>query len=43
VQPRIRQEAANLRLRADQLEQNQYDSSTRKAMQSESWTVRNAK
>jgi len=43
VQPQLRQEAANLRLRADQLEQNQYDSGTRKAMQSESWTVRNAK
>jgi Ca-activated chloride channel family protein len=43
VQPQLRQEAANLRLRADQLGQNQYDSATRKSMQSESWTYRNSK
>jgi Ca-activated chloride channel homolog len=43
MQSQIRQEADNLRLRANQLEQNQYDSGTRKQMQSESWTYRNAK
>jgi Ca-activated chloride channel family protein len=43
VQPQLRQEAANLRLRANQFEQNQYDSGTRKSMQSESWTYRNSK
>jgi hypothetical protein len=43
VQPQLRQEAANLRLRANQFEQNQYDSGTRKSMQSESWNLRNSK
>src|SRR5664279_5439681 len=43
VQSQLRDEAANLRLRANQLEQNQYDSGTRKAMQSESWNARNSK
>jgi hypothetical protein len=43
VQSQLRQEAENLRLRASQLEQNQYDSGTRKAMQSESWNARNSK
>jgi Ca-activated chloride channel homolog len=43
MQSQLRQEAANLRSRADQLQQNQYDAATRKSMQSESWTVRNAK
>jgi Ca-activated chloride channel family protein len=43
VQSQLRQEAANLRLRANQLEQNQYDSGTRKSMQSESWSYRNSK
>ena len=43
VQPQLREEAANLRFRANQLEQNQYDSGTRKSMQSESWNSRNAK
>src|ERR1019366_2346203 len=43
VQSQLSQEAANLRLRANQLEQNQYDSGTRKAMQSESWIMRNSK
>jgi Ca-activated chloride channel homolog len=43
VQPQLREEAANLRLRANQLDQNQYDSRTRKSMQSESWNYRNAK
>ncbi|MCX6926080.1 MAG: VWA domain-containing protein [Verrucomicrobia bacterium] len=43
VQPQLRDEAANLRLRANQLEQNQYDSGTRKSMQSESWMYRNSK
>jgi Ca-activated chloride channel homolog len=43
VQPQLRDEATNLRLRANQLEQNQYDPGTRKSMQSESWTYRNSK
>jgi Ca-activated chloride channel family protein len=43
VQSQLRQEAANLRLRANQLEQNQYDSGTRKSMQSEFWSYRNSK
>jgi hypothetical protein len=43
VQPQLREEAANLRLRANQLEQNQYDPGTRKSMQSESWMLRNSK
>ena len=43
IQSQLRQEAENLRLRANQLEQNQYDSGTRKQMQAESWTYRNAK
>jgi Ca-activated chloride channel family protein len=43
VQSQLREEAANLRLRANQLEQNQYDPGTRKSMQSESWIYRNSK
>jgi Ca-activated chloride channel family protein len=43
VQSQLREEAANLRLRATQFEQNQYDSATRKTMQSESWNSRNSK
>jgi hypothetical protein len=43
VQSQLREEASNLRLRANQLELNQYDSSTRKSMQSESWIYRNSK
>jgi hypothetical protein len=43
MQSQLRLEAANLRLRANQLEQNQYDPGTRKSLQSESWTVRNSK
>ncbi len=43
VQPQLRQEAENLRLRATQFEQNQYDAGTRKSMQSESWNYRNSK
>jgi Ca-activated chloride channel family protein len=43
MQSQIRQEADNLRLRSNQLRQNQYDSSTRKSLQCESWTVRNSK
>src|ERR1039457_6622955 len=43
VQSQLREEAANLRLRATQFEQNQYDSATRKSMQSESWNSRNSK
>ncbi len=43
LQSQLRQEVDNLRARANQLQQNQYDSATRKSLQSESWTVRNAK
>ena len=43
VQSQLREEASNLRLRANQLELNQYDSGTRKSMQSESWMYRNSK
>jgi hypothetical protein len=43
VQSQLREEAANLRLRATQLEQNQYDAGTRKQMQSESWNSLNSK
>ena len=43
VQPQLRQEAANLRSRANQFEQNQYAPGARKSLQSESWTVRNSK
>jgi Ca-activated chloride channel family protein len=43
MQSAIRQEVENLNLRASQLQQNQYDRATRKAMQSESWNYRNAK
>jgi Ca-activated chloride channel family protein len=43
VQSQLRLEANNLRLRADQLEQNQYDAGTRKSIQAESWTSRNSK
>jgi Ca-activated chloride channel family protein len=43
VQLQLRQEATNLRLRANQLEQNQYDPGIRKSMQSESWIYRNSK
>jgi Ca-activated chloride channel homolog len=43
VRLQLSQEAANLRFRANQLEQNQYDPSLRKSMQSESWNTRNSK
>jgi Ca-activated chloride channel family protein len=43
VQLQLRQEAENLRRRAYQLEQDQYDSGLRKSMQSESWNYRNSK
>ncbi len=43
MQSQLRLEAKNLRLRADQFEQNQYDSGTRKSLQSESWSMRNSK
>jgi Ca-activated chloride channel homolog len=43
VQSQLRQEIENLRLRANQLEQNQYDPGTRKALQFESWNTRNSK
>jgi Ca-activated chloride channel homolog len=43
VQIQIRSETENLRSRSKQLQQGQYDSSTRKSMQSESWGTRNSK
>ena len=43
LQSQIREEAQNLRLRSNQLQHNQYDSSSRKSLQSESWTLRNSK
>jgi hypothetical protein len=43
MQSQLRQEATNLRSRATQLEQNQYDAATRKSIQNKSWTVRNSK
>ncbi len=43
MQSQLRDEATNLRLRAKQLEQNQYDPGIRKSMQSESWMIRNSK
>ena len=43
LQAQIREEIDNLRLRSNQLQKNQYDSGTRKSLQSESWTVRNSK
>ena len=43
LQSQIRQEADNLRFRANQLDNNQYDAGVRKSLQSESWTIRNSK
>jgi len=43
LQNQIREEIDNLRLHSNQLQKNQYNSSTRKSLQSESWTVRNSK
>jgi Ca-activated chloride channel family protein len=43
LQNTIREEIKNLRLRSEQLEKNQYDSATRKSLQSESWNLRNSK
>jgi Ca-activated chloride channel family protein len=43
LQPQLRQEVDNLRLRSGQLLQNQYDSGTRKSLQWESYQYRNAK
>ena len=43
LKPQLRQEIDNLKLRSNQLQQNQYDAGTRKSLQSESWTVRNSK
>ena len=43
LQGQLREEIDNLRLRSNQLQKNQYDSGTRKSLQSESWTVRNSK
>jgi hypothetical protein len=43
LQSQMRQEIDNLRFRSNQLQQNEYDASTRKSLQSESWGVRNSK
>ncbi len=43
MQSQIRVEVENLRARAGELQQNQYSPSSRKSMQSESWTLRNSK
>jgi Ca-activated chloride channel family protein len=43
IQVQIRTESENLRNRSRQLQKGDYDSSTRKTMQSESWTIRNSK
>jgi Ca-activated chloride channel family protein len=43
LRSQLRQEAENLRYRSNQLQQNQYDSATRKTLQSESWTIKNSK
>jgi Ca-activated chloride channel homolog len=43
VQAQLRTEADHLRAYANQLEQNQYSSGTRKSLQNESWQWRNSK
>jgi len=43
MQQKFRDEVNNLRLRSEQLKQNQYDSSTRKSLQYESYNTRNSK
>ena len=43
VQNQLRLEMDNLQLRANQLQQNQYDSTMRKSLHNESWTARNSK
>jgi Ca-activated chloride channel family protein len=43
VQSQVRQEVDNLRRRSSELQNGQYDGSTRKTLQSESWTYRNGK
>jgi Ca-activated chloride channel family protein len=43
VQSQIRQEVDNLRRRSSELQNGQYDASTRKTLQSESWSYRNGK
>ncbi len=43
LQSAIKLEIENLNLRANELQQRQYSSGTRKAIQSESWNFRNAK
>jgi Ca-activated chloride channel family protein len=43
LQGQVRQEVENLRQRSQELQQNQYSSSTRKSLQCESWTLRNSK
>jgi len=43
MQQQFREEVSNLRLRSEQIKQNQYDSSTRKSLQWESYSTRNSK
>jgi Ca-activated chloride channel family protein len=43
MQSQLRQEVENLRWRSNQLQQNQYDSGTRKSLQWESFNFRNSK
>jgi len=43
LQVQIKQEVENLKQRANQFQNNQYDAGTRKTLQSESWTLRNSK
>jgi Ca-activated chloride channel family protein len=43
VQSQIRQEVDNLQRRSSELQNGQYDASTRKILQSESWSYRNGK
>ena len=43
MQQQFRREVENLRLRSEQIKQNQYDSSTRKSLQWESFNTRNSK
>jgi Ca-activated chloride channel family protein len=43
MQSQVRAEALNLRSRAVELNSNQYSSGSRKALQSESWNLRNSK
>jgi Ca-activated chloride channel family protein len=43
MQSQLREESKNLRARASEIQQNDYQASTRKALQCESWNYRNSK